>query len=63
MFHRRSKHIEVRFHFVRECYEKRKLNIEHVPGNDQIADILTKPIPRVHYERLREMLGVVKIIL
>lgn len=58
IFHRRSKHIEVRFHFVRECYQKKLLNIEHVPSNDQVADILTKPIPRVQYERLRKLLGV-----
>jgi len=51
----------VRFHFVRECYQKKQLNIEHVSGSNQVADILTKPIPRVQYERLREMLGIVNI--
>lgn len=53
VFHRQSKHIEIRFHFVRECYQKKLLNIEHVPSSEQVVDILTKPIPRVQYERLR----------
>lgn len=60
IFHRRSKHIEVRFHFVRECYQKKLLKIEHVSSNDQLADILTKPIPRVQYERLRKLLGIIE---
>lgn len=60
IFHRRSKHIEVRFHFVRECYQKKLLNIEHVTSSDQVTDILTKPIPRVQYERLRKLLGVLE---
>ncbi|KMQ87258.1 retrovirus-related pol polyprotein from transposon tnt 1-94 [Lasius niger] len=60
IFHRRPKHIEVRFHFVRECYQKKLLNIKHVTSSDQMADILTKPIPQVLYERLRKLLGVLE---
>ena len=41
VFHRRSKHIHKRFHFIRECVEQGLIDVEHVPGTKQKADILT----------------------
>jgi hypothetical protein len=61
VFHERSKHIDVRFHFIRECVGDGKLDIEHVRTEEQIADILTKPLARDRFCELREKLGVVKI--
>lgn len=58
-FYKRSKHIDVFAHFVRERVQNGELRIEHVSSEDQIADILTKPIPRVLFHRLREKLGMV----
>ncbi|XP_071578904.1 uncharacterized protein [Temnothorax nylanderi] len=46
-FHKHSKHIAVRYHFVRECVETGQLIVEYIPSEKQVADILTKPIPRV----------------
>lgn len=56
-FHKRSKHIDVRFHFIRERVQEDELAVEYVPSKDQEADILTKPIPRVQFQRLCGMLG------
>jgi hypothetical protein len=61
VFHDRSKHIDVRFHFIRECVGNGKLEIEHVRTEEQIADILTKPLGRVQFLEMRSKLGVVKI--
>jgi hypothetical protein len=61
VFHDRSKHIDVRFHFIRECVEDGKLDIEHVRTEEKIADILTKPLARERFCELREKIGVVKI--
>ena len=61
VFHERSKHIDVRFHFIRECVGDGKLDIEHVRTEEQIADILTKPLARDRFCELREKLGIVKI--
>jgi hypothetical protein len=60
-FHRRSKHIDVRFYFIREQVEQGNLDVEHVPGVDQLADILTKPLHKGRLERLRDMLSVVSV--
>jgi hypothetical protein len=40
--HFRSKHIDIRFHFLRDQYEKRVVDLIHVDTDDQLADILTK---------------------
>ncbi|XP_071740301.1 secreted RxLR effector protein 161-like [Rutidosis leptorrhynchoides] len=45
VFHRRSKHIDTRFHFIRECIEEGKVLVEHVSGEKQVADMLTKALP------------------
>lgn len=59
-FHKRSKHIAVRYHFVRERVEKGQLMIQYVQSKHQLADILTKAIPRVQFQKLRSKLGVVE---
>lgn len=58
-FHRRTKHIEVRHHFVREKFRDKVIEIEHIEGKNQLADIMTKPLTRVHFQKLRGMLGLV----
>jgi hypothetical protein len=45
-YHKRSKHIEVRHFYVRERYLNNDIEIEHVDGRKQLADLLTKPIER-----------------
>jgi len=42
--HFRSKHIDIRFHFLRDQYEKRVVDLIHVDTDDQLADILTKKV-------------------
>ena len=61
VFHDQSKHIDVRFHFIRECVGDGKMDIKHVRTEEQIADILMKPLPRDRFCELRIKLGVVKI--
>lgn len=56
-FHQRSKHIDVRYHFVRDLYEKGVIDIKYVRSEEQCADILTKPLAKPRYEILRQMLG------
>lgn len=58
MFHGRSKHIDIRFHFIRECVERGEVILKHVCSNDQRADILTKGLATVKFENMRKLLGV-----
>ncbi|CAJ2653926.1 unnamed protein product [Trifolium pratense] len=58
--HGRSKHIETKYHFLRDQVSKGKLNVMHCRTEIQIADILTKPLRADRFKELRSMLGVVK---
>ncbi|GKF38747.1 hypothetical protein Tco_0118808, partial [Tanacetum coccineum] len=58
VFHGKSKHIDIRYHFIRECVENGHINVEHVSGELQRAYILTKALPRLKFVTMRQMLGV-----
>jgi hypothetical protein len=51
---RRSKHIDIRYHVVKEAVGKKEIEIEYVATQDQLADLLTKNLGRVALERCRE---------
>ncbi|GKC53499.1 hypothetical protein Tco_1076244, partial [Tanacetum coccineum] len=53
--HSRTKHIEIRHHFLRDNVQKGHISIEKVPSVDNIADILTKPLKRESFNYLRKM--------
>lgn len=57
-FHKRTKHIDVRYHFIRERFQEGAFDLTYVPSDEQLADIFTKPLPKERFEFLREMLGV-----
>ncbi|KAI3818794.1 hypothetical protein L1987_12612 [Smallanthus sonchifolius] len=57
VFHGRSKHIDTKHHFIPECVERGQVCVEHVSGNLQKADILTKPLPRVKFAEMRSLVG------
>lgn len=58
VFHGRSKHIHSRYHFIRECVEREIIEVVHVPGSKQKADILTKALGRLKYKEMRDLIGV-----
>lgn len=58
-FHKRTKHIDVRYHFIREKFQDGDFQLEYVPTKEQIADVFTKALPKERFQTLRLLLGVV----
>ena len=58
MLHSRSKHIDVRFHFLRELTKDGVVKLVHCPTQEQIADIMTKPLKLDVFVKLRSLMGV-----
>ena len=50
VYHERSKHIDVRYHSIREHIKNNEVTVTHVPSREQAADILTKALPKVAFE-------------
>jgi hypothetical protein len=57
VWHPRVKHIRVKYHHVRELVSDGEIKAIRVRSTDNVADILTKPLARPHFLRLREGLG------
>lgn len=58
VFHGRSKHIKVKFHYVRICLEEKEIVIDHIPTVKQRSDFLTKSLGRVKFQEMRDMAGI-----
>ncbi len=61
VFHGRSKHIDVRFHFLRDLVKEGVVHLIYCNTQDQIADIVTKPLKLEDFKKLRSMLGVCEV--
>ena len=59
--HSRTKHIDIRHHFIRELVEDGVISLEFVPTNDQKADIFTKPLDALRFENLRNSIGLMAL--
>ena len=59
-FHDESKHIEIRYHFIRDMLQRRAIKLQYVSTNEQVVDVLTKPLSRVKFEHFRDKLGIVR---
>ncbi|GAA0173738.1 transmembrane signal receptor [Lithospermum erythrorhizon] len=60
VFHDRSKHIDTRFHFIRQCIEQREIDLKCIKSLDQTADIFTKPLKFDIFDKMRKLLGIVR---
>ena len=56
-FHMRTKHIDVRYKFIRETHQRNQINYRFVATSSQIADFLTKPLPRPQFTQLLKLAG------
>jgi hypothetical protein len=56
-FHSRTKHIDIRYHFIREVVADEMVRLEYIPGEENTADIFTKPLVRSKLEQFANELG------
>ena len=61
VFHDRSKHIEIKYHYIRDMVQRGAVKLLYVATKEQIADVLMKPLARLKFEYFRERLGVLQI--
>eukprot|EP00253_Pinus_taeda_P031401 PITA_31401 len=57
VFHKRKKHIDTKFHFIRELVNNAEIVLQHYKTEDQLADILTKPLTKKSFDHFRKCLG------
>ena len=57
VLHDQSKHIDMKFHFLRDCVDRGQIVIEFVETGRQLVDVLTKPLGRLRLMELKEMIG------
>eukprot|EP00253_Pinus_taeda_P002465 PITA_02465 len=60
VFHNRTKHIDIRCHFVRDSVQRRAIQLRYTPTGEQVADILTKAVGRTKFVHFRDKMGIVK---
>lgn len=58
VFHKRTKHIDIRHHFIRDALKNGQIDVSFVPTEDMGADILTKALPSAKHYKCLEILGV-----
>jgi hypothetical protein len=61
IFHERSKHIRVRYHFIRDCLEEGNFKACYNNTKDQLADLLTKLLERIKFLELCSRIGMVQL--
>ncbi len=61
VYHARTKHIEVQYHFIKKKILAREINLIHVSIEDQVVDIFTKALNTNKLKKFRKMLGVLKV--
>ena len=57
-FHNRTKHIDVAYHFTRERVASNELSVIHCSTDEMLADVMTKGLGRIKFEKFRDMMGV-----
>ena len=58
MYHERTKHIDVRYHFIREIIAQGDLLVKKIGTVDNPADMMTKSIPAVKFKHCLDLVGV-----
>ena len=61
VMHSKSKHIPIKYHFLREQDNEQQLTLKYVNTKEQVANIFTKPSPKDTFEYIRQRLEVISL--
>ena len=61
MFHNKSKHIEIKYHYIQDMVQREVVKVYYVKTNEKIVDVLTKPLSKVKFKYSKERLGVIQV--
>ena len=61
VFHDKSKHIEIKYHYIRDMVQRGAVKLQYVATEEKIADVLMKPLARLKFKYFRERLCVLQI--
>ncbi|CAL9006506.1 unnamed protein product, partial [Prunus brigantina] len=61
MFHSKSKHIKIKFHFIRELIKDKEVEVLYCKSQDQLADLFTKPLKKDLLIKMRKLIGVKEV--
>jgi len=62
LYHVRTKHIDVRFHFIRKIFDKGDIELQKIRTKENPADMLTKIVPRVKFAYCNELLHILHTV-
>ncbi|GJS23426.1 putative ribonuclease H-like domain-containing protein [Tanacetum coccineum] len=62
VYHSKTKHIKIRHHFIRDCYEKKLISVEKIHTDLNVADLLTKPFDGPRFNYLVVSIGFAEIV-
>ena len=60
VFHDKSKHVEIKYHYIRDLVQKGVMKLQYIGTDQQITDVLTKTLSKVKFEYFRDKLGMVQ---
>jgi len=58
MFNKRTKHIDVRYHFIRDIIARGEVTIRKISTHDNLTDMLTKSLPIAKFEHHMDLVGI-----
>lgn len=63
MFHDKSKHIEIKYHYIQDMVQRAAVRLHHISTDEQIVDMCTKALSKGKFLVFREQLGLMDVTL